>query len=192
MPRAASVVMMDGEAIRNAVQLMVVQLVERGVAVEGLAVVGIRTRGVPLAQRLAAGLARHLGALPPVGVLDINLYRDDLSMIADHPVLKQTEIPFRIDDSRILLVDDVLFTGRTIRAALDSLMDLGRPAIVQLAVLIDRGHREVPIQADIVGLAVGTTRAERVDVKLVEIDGVDEVVLVRQRRAKTREGGVRS
>lgn len=191
MPRAARVVMMDGEAIQDAVQRMVAQLVERGEAVEGLGVVGIRTRGVPLAHRLAEGLAGHLGALPPVGVLDINLYRDDLSMIADHPVLKQTEIPFRIDDSRILLVDDVLFTGRTIRAALDSLMDLGRPAVVRLAVLVDRGHREVPIQADIVGHAAKTARTERVDVKLAEIDGADEVVLVRPRPPSARDGGDR-
>jgi pyrimidine operon attenuation protein/uracil phosphoribosyltransferase len=119
------------------------------------------------------------GTTPPVGVLDINLYRDDLSRIADHPILRRTEIPFNLDDAVVILVDDVLFTGRTVRAALDALMDLGRPRQIQLAVLIDRGHRELPVRADFVGKNLPTAETERVDVGLAETDGEDEVAIVK-------------
>jgi pyrimidine operon attenuation protein/uracil phosphoribosyltransferase len=119
------------------------------------------------------------GTTPPVGVLDINLYRDDLSRIADHPILRRTEIPFDLDDAVVILVDDVLFTGRTVRAALDALMDLGRPRQIQLAVLIDRGHRELPVRADFVGKNLPTAETERVDVGLAETDGEDEVAIVK-------------
>jgi pyrimidine operon attenuation protein/uracil phosphoribosyltransferase len=128
-------------------------------------------------------LAERLGAIeghaPPVGVLDINLYRDDLTKIAEHPILRRTEIPFDLDAAVVILVDDVLFTGRTVRAALDALMDMGRPRQIQLAVLIDRGHRELPVRADFVGKNLPTSATERVDVRLMETDGDDEVVIVK-------------
>jgi pyrimidine operon attenuation protein/uracil phosphoribosyltransferase len=135
---------------------------------------------VPLARRLAAKLEAIDGTAPPVGRLDINLYRDDLSRIAEHPVLRKTEIPFDLDDRSVVLVDDVLFTGRTVRAALDALMDLGRPRQIQLAVLVDRGHRELPVKADFVGKNLPTARTELVEVRLSETDGADEVVIVKE------------
>ncbi|MEO8501945.1 MAG: bifunctional pyr operon transcriptional regulator/uracil phosphoribosyltransferase PyrR [Vicinamibacteria bacterium] len=144
-----------------------------------IAIVGIQSRGVPLAARLAIALGSSTGKKVDVGSLDITLYRDDLSTVGTRPVLKSTNIPFSIDGRTVILVDDVLFTGRTIRAALDELVDFGRPSRIELAVLIDRGHRELPIQADYVGKVVKTSRGDRVDVRLVEIDGSDEVVLVR-------------
>jgi len=145
-----------------------------------IAIVGIQSRGVPLAARLAAALRKSTGKKIDVGSLDITLYRDDLSTVGTRPVLKATNIPFLIDARPVILVDDVLFTGRTIRAALDELVDFGRPSRIALAVLIDRGHRELPIQADYVGKSVKTTRTDTVDVRLAEIDGKDEVVLVRR------------
>ncbi len=146
----------------------------------GLAIVGIQSRGVPLAARLAIVLGASTGKKVDVGSLDITLYRDDLSTVGTRPVLKSTNIPFSIDGRTVILIDDVLFTGRTIRAALDELVDFGRPSRIALAVLIDRGHRELPIQADYVGKTVKTNRGDRVDVRLVEIDGKDEVVLVKR------------
>ncbi len=145
-----------------------------------VAIVGIQSRGVPLAARLAAALRRNTGKKVDVGSLDITLYRDDLSTVGTRPVLKATNIPFSIDARTVILVDDVLFTGRTIRAALDELVDFGRPSRIALAVLIDRGHRELPIQADYIGKTVKTTRADMVDVRLVEMDGKDEVVVVKR------------
>ncbi len=145
-----------------------------------IAIVGIQSRGVPLAARLAAALSAGAGRKVDVGSLDITLYRDDLSTVGTRPVLKSTNIPFSIDGRTVILVDDVLFTGRTIRAALDELVDFGRPSRIALAVLIDRGHRELPIQADYVGKAVKTERGDMVDVRLAEIDGKDEVVLVKR------------
>jgi len=171
---------MDAEDLDRALTRIAHEILERNKTLAGISLVGIRTRGVPLARRLALNLARIGGVELPIGLLDINLYRDDLSRIADHPILKKTEIPFELDGSRIVLVDDVLFTGRTIRAALDGLMDLGRPDWIQLAVLIDRGHREVPIRADYVGKNVPTARDESVEVRLQEIDELDEVVLLRE------------
>ena len=143
-----------------------------------IAIVGIQSRGVPLAARLAAALRASTGKKIDVGSLDITLYRDDLSTVGTRPVLKATNIPFSIDGRTVILVDDVLFTGRTIRAALDELVDFGRPARIALAVLVDRGHRELPIQADYIGKTVKTERRDMVDVRLREIDGTDEVVLV--------------
>ena len=139
--------------------------------------VGIRTRCVPLAQRLAGLIEEQEKALAPVGRLDITFYRDDLSLLSPYPVVHQTDIPFRITRKKLVLVDDVLYTGRTVRAALDALMDLGRPQVIQLAVLIDRGHRELPIRADYVGKNVPTSRKEIVHVRLRETDGEDRVVL---------------
>src|SRR5436190_351495 len=134
-------------------------------------------------RRLPAGRGATDVTAPPVGLLDIHLYRDDLSRIADHPILRRTEIPYVLDDAVVILVDDVLFTGRTVRAALDALMDLGRPRQIQLAVLVDRGHRELPVRADFVGKNLPTAESERVDVRLTEIDGEDEVVIVKSESA---------
>lgn len=177
MSQAGIEPIMDARAVDELLQRMADAIVAHH-GVEDLALVGIRTRGVPLAQRLAARLQAAVGTEIPVGTLDINLYRDDLSTIADHPVLRKTEIPFPVDGRKVILVDDVLFTGRTVRAALDGIVDLGRPAFIRLAVLVDRGHRELPIAADIVGRTVETTPQQKVRVHLEEVDGKDEVVLL--------------
>jgi pyrimidine operon attenuation protein/uracil phosphoribosyltransferase len=171
---------MDAENVSRALTRIAHEILERNKNLDRLALVGIRNRGVPLANRLAALLEELDGRRPDTGILDINLYRDDLSLIADHPVVRKTEIPFQLDGSRIVLVDDVLFTGRTLRAALEALMDLGRPDWIQLVVLVDRGHREVPIRADYVGKNIPTSRVEQVDVRLNETDGADEVVLLNE------------
>jgi pyrimidine operon attenuation protein/uracil phosphoribosyltransferase len=144
-----------------------------------LALVGVRTRGVPIARRLAASLREITGVEVATGALDITLYRDDLmkTAVGPQPIVRRTEIPFSIDGRHIVLVDDVLYTGRTIRAALDALIDFGRPSTIQLVVLVDRGHRELPIKADYVGKNVPTSRRETIHVRLAEIDGRDEVTL---------------
>jgi pyrimidine operon attenuation protein/uracil phosphoribosyltransferase len=179
MPTGKRVRIVDAAGIDRALERMTREILERNESLAGLAVVGIRTRGVPLARRLARRMHELGGSAPPIGLLDINLYRDDLSLkAAPHPVLRRTEIPFEVDGSRIVLVDDVLFTGRTIRAALDGLMDLGRPEAIQLAVLVDRGHRELPIHADYVGHVVTTAREAQIQVRLAEIDGKDEVLRI--------------
>jgi pyrimidine operon attenuation protein/uracil phosphoribosyltransferase len=175
---------LDAPSIDRSLTRIAHEILERNKSLRGLGIVGVQTRGVPLARRLAERLAAIEGSAPPVGVLDINLYRDDLSRIADHPIVRRTEIPFEVDDAVVILVDDVLFTGRTVRAALDALIDLGRPRLIQLAVLVDRGHRELPVRADFVGKNLPTSPTERVDVRLREIDGDDEVVIV-----KTEGGG---
>lgn len=145
---------------------------------EPLRLVGVRTRGFPIAERLARALGPLVGGNVPVGALDITLYRDDLDQGTRWPVLLGTEIPFDVDGAEIVLVDDVLYTGRTVRAALNAVCDLGRPARVRLAVLIDRGHRELPIHADVVGRAVETAPADRVRVRLTPVDPADEVVRI--------------
>ena len=170
---------LDAASIDRSLTRIAHEILERNKGLRTIALVGVQTRGVPLARRLAARLGAIEGVAPRVGVLDINLYRDDLSRIAEHPVLKRTEIPFDLDDAVVILVDDVLFTGRTVRAALDALMDLGRPRQIQLAVLVDRGHRELPVRADFVGKNLPTAETERVDVRLTETDGEDEVVIVK-------------
>jgi len=170
---------LDAASIDRSLTRIAHEILERNKGLRTIGLVGVQTRGVPLARRLAARLGAIEGAAPRVGVLDINLYRDDLSRIADHPILKRTEIPFDLDDAVVILVDDVLFTGRTVRAALDALMDLGRPRQIQLAVLVDRGHRELPVRADFVGKNLPTAETERVDVRLTETDGEDEVVIVK-------------
>jgi pyrimidine operon attenuation protein/uracil phosphoribosyltransferase len=170
---------MGPEEIDRTLSRMAAEILEHDRDLTHLALVGIRTRGVDLARRLADQVRDIVGQAPPVGVLDINLYRDDLSRIGDHPILRKTEIPFDVDDKRIVLVDDVLFTGRTIRAALDALIDLGRPRIIQLAVLVDRGGRELPIRADFVGRTVSFSPEERVDVLMTEKDGQDVVQIAR-------------
>lgn len=177
-PKESPVLTGKGVASAIAAMAKAIQTDQKDAA--AVAIVGIQSRGVPLAARLAAALRKNTGKKVDVGSLDITLYRDDLSTVGTRPVLKATNIPFSIDARTVILVDDVLFTGRTIRAALDELVDFGRPSRIALAVLIDRGHRELPIQADYVGKTVKTTRDDMVDVRLVEIDGRDEVVLVRR------------
>jgi pyrimidine operon attenuation protein / uracil phosphoribosyltransferase len=171
-------VLMDEGRLGRSLVRMAHEVLERHPDMTRTVLVGIRTRGVPLARRLARLLAEAAGAAPPVGALDITLYRDDLTMIAPQPVLKGTEIPCPIDGRTVVLVDDVLFTGRTVRAALDELIDFGRPARIELAVLVDRGHRELPIRADYTGKTLTTARTEVVQVKLSEEDGEDRVLLL--------------
>jgi len=168
---------MTAEEIRRAIVRVSHEIVERHGGTEGLVLIGIQRRGVPLAERLAAAIAEHEPVHPPVGALDITFYRDDLSLIAQHPVVKGTAIPFDLNDRTVVLVDDVLYTGRTIRAAMDALVDFGRPRAIRLAVLVDRGHRELPIRADHVGKNVPTARDEIVRVHVVETDGEDAVRL---------------
>ncbi len=172
-------VVMDADRISRALTRIAHEIIERNHGVDGIALVGVRSRGVPIAQRLAAILAAESGVEVPTGVLDITLYRDDLmrSAVGPQPLVRKTEIPFSIDDRTIVLVDDVLFTGRTTRAALDALVDFGRPKAIQLVVLVDRGHRELPVKADYVGRNVPTSRRESVQVNLQELDGVDQVVV---------------
>jgi len=170
---------MDADRMSRALTRIAHEILERNRGLGEIALVGIRTRGVPIAKRLARSLKEINGDEVPTGVLDITLYRDDLMRlpVGPQPVVRRTEIPFSIDDRKILLVDDVLYTGRTIRAAMDALIDFGRPRAIQLLVLVDRGHRELPIRADYVGKNVPTARAETVEVRLVEVDGRDEVLL---------------
>ena len=170
---------MDADRMGRALTRIAHEILERNRGTSDLALVGIRTRGVPLARRLARSLQEITGDQVPTGALDITLYRDDLMRhaVGPQPVVRRTEIPFSIDGRKILLVDDVLYTGRTTRAALDALTDFGRPKSIQLVVLVDRGHRELPIKADYVGKNVPTSRQESVQVKLRELDDVDEVLL---------------
>ena len=170
---------MTSEEIRRATIRLSHEIVEKQAGTHGLVLVGIQRRGVPLARRIAAAIAEQEGAEIPVGALDITFYRDDLSLVAQQPVVKGTELPSGIDGKTVVLVDDVLYTGRTIRAAMDALVDFGRPQAVRLAVLVDRGHRELPIRADHVGKNVPTSREEVVRVHLEEIDGEDGVEIER-------------
>ncbi len=172
-------VVMDADRVSRTLTRIAHEIVERNRGVEELALVGIRTRGVTLARRLAQRLLEITRESVPTGALDITLYRDDLmrSPVGPQPLIRRTEIPFSIDDRKILLVDDVLYTGRTVRAALDALIDFGRPKAIQLVVLVDRGHRELPIKADYVGKNLPTSLKESVQVRLHEADGVDEVVV---------------
>ena len=167
---------LDDAALDRALTRIAHEILERNGGAKDLAFVGLRTRGITLAQRLAAKIATIDGAQTPVGTLDITLYRDDLDM-RGAPVVRGTDIPFSIKDKTVVLVDDVLFTGRTIRAALDALIDLGRPKMIQLASFIDRGHRELPIRPDYVGKNLPTSRRESVAVRLREHDGEDRVVI---------------
>ena len=172
-------VVMDADRIGRTLARIAHEILERHKSVNDLALVGVRRRGVPLARRLAALLQGIAGHDVATGALDITLYRDDLMRhaVGPQPVVGRTEIPFSIDDRKILLVDDVLYTGRTTRAALDALIDFGRPRAIQLIVLVDRGHRELPIKADYVGKNLPTASDESVQVRLQEVDGIDEVVL---------------
>ena len=172
-------VVMDADRISRALTRIAHEIVERNRGVDEIALVGVRSRGVPLARRIARSLHDITGDDVQTGALDITLYRDDLMrhQVGPQPLVRRTEIPFSIDNRVIILVDDVLYTGRTTRAALDALIDFGRPKAIQLVVLVDRGHRELPIKADYVGKNIPTARRESVQVRLQEIDGADEVIV---------------
>ncbi|NMA01448.1 MAG: bifunctional pyr operon transcriptional regulator/uracil phosphoribosyltransferase PyrR [Clostridia bacterium] len=170
-------IIMDDQQLNRSLTRIAHEIIEKNKGVRDLILVGIRTRGVPLAQKLAEKIKEIEGIEVEVGKLDITLYRDDLTTLADQPIVHGTELPFNIVGKKIVLVDDVLYTGRTVRAALDALVDLGRPNVIQLAVLIDRGHRELPIRADFVGKNIPTSRKEVIMVKLAEVDGIDKVIL---------------
>lgn len=170
-------VIMDSEAIRRALVRIAHEIIEKNKGVEDVVIVGIRTCGVPLAQRIAAEINAIENCEMTVGMLDITLYRDDLSTLGYNPVVHGTDINFDLSGKHVVLVDDVLYTGRTIRAALDAVIDMGRPKTIQLAVLVDRGHKELPIRADYVGKNVPTSQKETIEVVLNEIDGTDEVYI---------------
>jgi pyrimidine operon attenuation protein/uracil phosphoribosyltransferase len=170
-------VVLDADGIRRALVRIAHEIVERNHEGAPPALVGIHSRGVPLASRLQSVVAELLDGPTPLGDLDISFYRDDVATRPEAPVVNASNLDFRIDDRTVVIVDDVLFTGRTVRAAIDALFDYGRPARVQLAVLVDRGHRELPIRPDYVGKNLPTARSERVNVRVVELDGVDEIAI---------------
>ena len=181
----AEKLLMSPDDVRRALTRIAHEVLERNHGVDGLVLVGMHTRGVPLAQRLAERIGQNEGQEIPVGALDIGRYRDDVP-VRDRISNHATEMPVDIGDRKVVLVDDVLFTGRSIRAAMDALMDLGRPCLIQLAVLVDRGHRELPIRADYVGKNIPTSLGERVEVRLKEVDGADGVVLQNRPEASSR------
>ncbi len=168
---------LDAEAIERAITRISHEIIERNRDKDNLVIIGIRNRGEYLAKRIVPMIDKITGRKPLLGILDITLYRDDLTEVAEQPVLKETNIDFDITGKKVVLVDDVLYTGRTIRCAMDQLVDFGRPAAIQLAVLIDRGHRELPIRADYVGKNVPTSANEVIEVKLKEVDKIDEVII---------------
>jgi len=186
MARSGPTRILDAAGIERAIHSLAEEILERNPRAKGVGLIGVRTRGVPLARRLALRLQQMEKAQVPVGMLDITLYRDDFTALGYQAVVRKTEIPFPVKDRRIILVDDVLYTGRTVRAALDGVIDFGRPRQIQLAVLIDRGHRELPIQADFVGKTLSTTAEEFVQVKLSEEDGVDAVLVGEVKRPPAR------
>ena len=181
----AEKIIMTPEDIKRSLARIAHEIIERNKSTGHLVLVGMRTRGVPLANRLAAYMENPEGSKIPVGALDISLYRDDLSSLEQQPAVQRTDIPVDIDDKSIVLVDDVLYTGRSIRAAMDALIDLGRPRSIQLAVLVDRGHRELPIRADYVGKNIPSSRDEEIQVQLVETDGTDGVVIIKNSQGET-------
>lgn len=175
--REPKAMLMDANQMNRALSRIAHEIIERNKGVEQVALVGIRRRGIPLAQRLAAKLAEFEGKEVPTGTLDITLYRDDLTELSSVPQVHKSEVKFKLPGTVVVLVDDVIYTGRTVRAALDALLDIGRPAAIQLAVLVDRGHRELPIRADFVGKNVPTSKKEVVEVNLTEVDGDDFVAV---------------
>lgn len=170
-------VLMDEQAISRALTRIGHEIIEKNKGLDDVVLIGIQRRGVPLAERIAEILQEVEGTKPQVGILDITFYRDDLSTLAAHPVVNGTAIHFNVNDKKIVLIDDVLFTGRTVRAAIEAIFDMGRPACIQLATLVDRGHRQLPIRSDFVGKNVPTSTSEMIQVQLKEIDGQDQVVL---------------
>ncbi len=179
-------VIMTADDIRRTIARIAHEIIERNKAMSDLILVGMRTRGVPLARRLATNINTFEGTEIPVGALDISLYRDDLDSMDLKPVINSTQIPTDIYGKTIVLVDDVLYTGRSARAALDALIDYGRPGTIQLAVLVDRGHRELPIRADYIGKNIPSSRSEEIKVELIETDGLDQVAIL-----PTSEGGLK-
>ena len=176
-------VIMDKTAIHRAINRIAHEIIERNQGIEDIALIGIQRRGVPLAIRIAKKIKEFEGVTPQVGILDITFYRDDLSLLDEHPVVNGTNINFPLDKKKIILVDDVLYTGRTVRAAMNAIIDLGRPKMIQLAILIDRGHRELPIRADYTGKNVPTSKTEIINVNLEEVDGI-EVVTINEMQKK--------
>jgi pyrimidine operon attenuation protein/uracil phosphoribosyltransferase len=176
--RPGAKTLLDGQALARTLSRIAHEIIERNDDLDTLALVGIRTRGVPLAERLAELIEERSGVEPNLGAVDITFHRDDRDAPPEQPVVTATELDFELAGSTCVLVDDVLYTGRTIRAAIETLFEQGRPARVQLAVLVDRGHRELPIRPDYVGKNLPTSRAERIQVQLVETDGIDQVLLV--------------
>lgn len=172
--------LMDEAAISRALIRISHEIIEHNDGLDNVAIIGIQKRGVPLATRLRKLLEEIEGVKVPMGILDITFYRDDLSMLSAHPVVNGTDIPFDVNDKKIILVDDVLFTGRTTRAAIENIFDMGRPANIQLAILIDRGHRQLPFRADYVGKNVPTAITEHIDVEVKEVDGLDRVILLKE------------
>ena len=172
--------LMDEAAISRALIRISHEIIEHNDGLENVAIIGIQKRGVPLAMRLRALLEEIEGVKVPMGILDITFYRDDLSMLSAHPVVNGTDIPFDVNDKKIILVDDVLFTGRTTRAAIENIFDMGRPENIQLAILIDRGHRQLPFRADYVGKNIPTSLSEHIDVEVKEVDGQDRVLLLKE------------
>jgi len=170
-------VIMTSEAIERALMRIAHEIVEKHNGIKDVIIIGIQRRGVPLANKIAEKIEKIENEKVPVGILDITFYRDDLSLLAQHPIINGTDIPFDVTGKQIVMVDDVLYTGRTARAAMDALMDLGRPNTIQLAILIDRGHRELPIRADYVGKNVPTSKKEVIGVHVQEIDGKQEAVI---------------
>ncbi len=169
--------LMDETAVLRALTRIAHEIVEKNKGLSDVVLIGIQRRGVPMAHRIAEYLGQIEGVEPPVGVLDITFYRDDLSKLSVHPIVNGTAIPFNINDKTIVLIDDVLFTGRTVRAAIEAVFDMGRPAAIQLAIMIDRGHRQLPFRPDFVGKNIPTSNSEAIHVELKEIDGQDRVVL---------------
>ncbi|MFC2002876.1 bifunctional pyr operon transcriptional regulator/uracil phosphoribosyltransferase PyrR [Chloroflexota bacterium] len=184
-------VIMTSDDIRRTLARIAHEIIERNKAVDSMMLVGIHTRGVPLARRLAKNIEEFESSKISVGALDIVPYRDDLSSLDLKPIVRGTDIPASVDDKSVVLVDDVLYTGRSTRAAMDALIDLGRPKSIQLAVLIDRGHRELPIRADYVGKNMPSSRHEEIQVRLVETDGIDEVAIVSVANDKSLSGELR-
>jgi pyrimidine operon attenuation protein / uracil phosphoribosyltransferase len=178
MPMKEKAKVLDPETMNRSLVRIAHEIVEKNKGIQDVCLVGIRNRGVHLAYRLAEFINKIENKAVPVGILDITLYRDDLTLIASQPIVHKTEIDFNLTDKNVILVDDVLYSGRTIRAAMDALIDLGRPKSIQLAVLVDRGHRELPIRPDYIGKNIPTAKNETVEVHLVEVEGVDEVVIV--------------
>ncbi|HEX9912303.1 MAG TPA: bifunctional pyr operon transcriptional regulator/uracil phosphoribosyltransferase PyrR [candidate division Zixibacteria bacterium] len=182
MPKRKGVLIMDEKTIRRILIRIAHEIIERNKGAENLGIIGIKTRGAYLAERLAKLIQEIEEVEVPLGFMDITLYRDDIQTKLDQPIVQKTEIMFDVADKIIILVDDVLFTGRTIRAALDQIIDFGRPKLIQLAVLVDRGHRELPIRADYIGKNIPTALNEQVKVKLKEFNGEDSVSLEKEKR----------
>lgn len=169
--------LMDEAAVKRALTRIAHEIVEKNKGLSNVVIIGIQRRGVPMAQRISKALERIEGQSPPLGVLDITFYRDDLSKLSVHPVVNGTDIPFNLNDKTVILIDDVLFTGRTVRAGIEAIFDMGRPAAIQLAIMIDRGHRQLPFRPDYVGKNIPTSNSEAIHVELMEIDGQDRVML---------------